>query len=233
MQINKVTISGPDDKVLNSDLILLQKQYPFVEWGILISDKRAGTKRYPSQEWIKALHPGLNISFHLCGEIARNFVNNYQHNQRYQINGRNWSRIQLNFSFKYNVDFYPALCEIANTAHFNPKEDFILAYNQGSKKNLDHFIINSPLLPKNIHFLYDSSGGRGSELKVIEDPLINYTGYAGGLNPENVGSHCLGITKMKFDRDVWIDMESGVRTNDEFDLAKVDKVLSTCEKYMR
>ena len=37
------------------------------------------------------------------------------------------------------------------------------------------------------------------------------------------------LTNAGFNRDFWIDMESGVRTGDDFDLAKVRAVLEACD----
>ena len=77
-----------------------------------------------------------------------------------------------------------------------------------------------------LHILYDPSGGRG--VPVAEWPLPAAAqfgfplGYAGGIHPGNV----LSVLKALSDREPsWIDMETGVRTNDAFDLAKVRSVL--------
>jgi len=40
MKINKITITGADDRTKISDLVQLQKDYPFVEWGILFSKEQ-------------------------------------------------------------------------------------------------------------------------------------------------------------------------------------------------
>jgi len=54
--ITKVTITGPDDSIDPSELISLNNKYPFVEWGILVSQKHFGANRFPSMEYItKAL----------------------------------------------------------------------------------------------------------------------------------------------------------------------------------
>lgn len=230
MNINKVTISGADDKVDPTELEELQKAFPFVEWGILISRKRMGTQRYPSKDWLKKLHYDLNISFHLCGEIVREFVAG-KHDVVWQA-GLNWERCQLNFSFKHEGNYLSNLLDISETAKNTPDRAFVLAYNKGSQSTLNTFIINHISMPSNIHFLYDSSGGRGTEIKSLNKPLINYTGYAGGISPDNVFKICDHLTNMEWQDNIWIDMETGVRTNDEFDLDKVQKVLIDCEKFI-
>lgn len=231
MKINKVTISGADDKVSHDDLVSLQNEFPFVEWGILISRKRMGTNRYPTKDWLKKLHHDLNISFHLCGEIVREFVEG-NHDVVWQA-GLFWQRVQLNFSFKEDKNYLPNLLEISDTARNTPYKSFVLAYNNGSKKTLDAFIQNHTSLPDNIHFLYDSSGGRGNEIKVIKEPLINYTGYAGGISPANIEQMCVALTYgYGGDENIWIDMETGVRTSDILDMEKVRNVLSVCQSYV-
>lgn len=232
MQIDRVTISGADDKVEASELVRLQREYPFVEWGILVSKKRMGEKRYPNQVWINALPYELRLSLHFCGDIARQFVGKPTTELLYRSNGDHWERTQLNFSFKEDADYTDRLFNIAIAAAATSHKAIVLAYNKGSKKNLDSFIKSFPSLPENVHFLYDSSGGRGTEIKSIHKPLINYTGYAGGLNPENVFTVCDLITNMEWDDNVWIDMESGVRTDDVFDLKKVESVLKTCSQFI-
>jgi hypothetical protein len=230
MNINKVTISGPDDKVNHDDLMGLQNDFPFVEWGILISRKRMGTNRYPSKEWLKKVHYDLNVSYHLCGDIVREFVAG-KHSVVWEA-GIHWKRLQLNFSFKEDKNYLPNLLEISETARNTPYKSFILAYNNGSKKTLDTFIENHISMPDNIHFLYDSSGGRGTEIKLLKQPLINYTGYAGGISPDNVFVICDTLSNMEWQDNIWIDMETGVRTNDEFDIDKVRKVLTECAKFV-
>ena len=81
--------------------------------------------------------------------------------------------------------------------------------------------------------MFDTSCGRGLEISNIETPYENvYTGYAGGISVDNIENVCENITSHKDNSFVWIDMESGVRTNDEFDIDKVNKVIEKVIKYM-
>lgn len=236
MRINKVTISGADNLVSQDEMLYTQHVFPFVEWGILVSTKRMGTSRYPSLEWIKRLDPELNISFHLCGDICRDFVEGgSQWMTLYIQKNISYQRLQLNFSFKEDKDYLDNLMGIAKTALNMQKysKAIVLAYNKGSKNNLDRFIKGIPSAPDNIHYLYDSSGGRGTEIKSFNPPLKNYTGYAGGINPENILSICNSLTEMEPKDEIWIDMETGVRTGDKFDMQKVNDVLSVCGNFIR
>ena len=85
----------------------------------------------------------------------------------------------------------------------------------------------------NTHILYDSSGGRGVEIKQIKSPYKNiYTGYSGGINPDNIDDICKQITFHKKDDRVWIDIQTGARTNNEFDLEKVETILKITSKFV-
>lgn len=77
----------------------------------------------------------------------------------------------------------------------------------------------------NVSWLFDRSGGEGVSATRYPAPAYPANqqrageyGYAGGINPENVASVLERIPN--YTRDYWIDMESGVRTDDQFDLAK-------------
>ena len=70
-------------------------------------------------------------------------------------------------------------------------------------------------------------------IKTIEAPnWSSYTGFAGGINEDNVDRICSTISLNPIEKEVWIDLESGARTNDKFDLEKVYRILSKCEKYI-
>lgn len=230
MIINKVTISGADDRVNIENMISIQKQYPFVEWGILISYQRSGSNRYPSASWIDKLPYELDISLHLCGAVCRSFLANPNMESIEAINGDHWSRVQLNLSLK-DKDYFQELELVVRFAEKTSK-GIILPYNKGNQPNIDK-ILSRGELPENIHFLYDSSGGRGTEIKSFNKPLPTYTGYAGGLSPDNVFDTCDLLTNMyEWEDNIWIDMETGVRTDDKFDLDKVRSVLSKSQNFI-
>jgi hypothetical protein len=57
-----VTITGADDIVDHDDMLKLCEEFPFLEWGILVSFDRAGTARYPSVPWLIEL--SRRVGFH-------------------------------------------------------------------------------------------------------------------------------------------------------------------------
>lgn len=58
-------------------------------------------------------------------------------------------------------------------------------------------------------------------------------GYAGGFNPDNVAEKLSFLMENSQVGDFWIDMESGVRTDDWFDTDKVRRVLRICKEVIR
>jgi hypothetical protein len=91
-------------------------------------------------------------------------------------------------------------------------------------------IRSSRFLPGRLSALVDCSGGTGLEIKSFPKTPGLHLGYAGGISPDNVDG-ILSILK-DYTEPYWIDMESGVRTDDKFDLCKVRKVLEICRDFL-
>jgi hypothetical protein len=78
--LSRVTVTGADDSVTPYQLIELAQEFPFVEFGILISRGSMGERpRFPSSKWLSELadarfryQPG--VTFHICGEWAREIL---------------------------------------------------------------------------------------------------------------------------------------------------------------
>ena len=227
MKISKVTITGADNNTHPADMQKLSDKYPFVEWGILFSKSSAGKDRYPSREKIEQFeHLNVNLSAHFCGEYSRNVVlkgdiAEISHHFRFK-------RVQLNFNFQNTVPELPLLRRVMYTY---PNREFILQYNQSNVPAINSFL-NTP--PRNVALLYDASGGRGTEIRTFSPSFAQPTGYAGGITPDNVESICQTLSKMSNpgESPIWIDMESGVRTDNELDMDKVKKVLEITKNYV-
>lgn len=234
MKINKVTITGADNKIKGSDLLNLQEQYPFVEWGILYSKIKEGSPRYPTKEYIeKEFAVGkLNLSAHFCGWWSKEVL---EAGTFSLITGlpEQFKRIQLNYNFRNSKGWN--LVSLVNFTNACKSREIILQYNNNNAITLNKIKTGGGGLPDNIHFLYDSSGGRGTKIQDIQNPIgKHYTGYSGGLDIDTIDSVCKSITSTTTnDINVWIDMESGVRTNNEFDLDKTKAILKKCALYVR
>ena len=230
MKINKVTITGADNKTIYSDLLKLQEQFPFVEWGILFSKSKEGQQRYPTQEHIKKQFTGaLELSAHFCGWWSKEVLENKNFSLITGLSEQ-FKRVQLNYNFKNSKGWN--LIDLIRFAEKNSNRDIILQYNNSNSKSLDDF--KKEKLPNNINFLYDGSGGRGTQIQKIDEPIGKYyTGYSGGLDIDNIDSICETIIKANNDLSIWIDMESGIRTNNDFDSLKVKSILEKCNSFIK
>lgn len=226
--LNKVTITGADDNTSYKDLEKIEKKYPFVEWGILISKDNFGKERYPSLKWINAL-PLTNdfYSFHLCGQFARDILEgNWSFLKLWKKSSKlstlyDFDRMQLNLG---NVDHPFDKIKFAEGIKENNRWDIILQNDQ-LLRILQEFKITA-------NVLFDSSGGNG----ILPNFWLNsipgiYCGYAGGLNHSNLKEQ-LNIIADKAEPPIWIDVESGVRTNNKLDLNKCQKFLDIASKYL-
>lgn len=228
MKIKTVTITGSDDNNTDiGEMIAISKRHPFVEWGILFSLSRTGTDRYPTEQWLERLKSetnGLNMNFsgHLCGQYTREIL---------QGDGKLLDSLKSNFDIfrrfqlNFNSENTPPTPEFYSLIEKLNHIDFILQFN---KVNTDTCNASMGLL-KNISFLYDSSGGRGTNVTEYKPVFDNFfTGYAGGLSPDNLTQELIKISKAVGNGiDIWIDTESGVRTDEKLNMKKVDDFVET------
>lgn len=221
MTVDRITITGADDNVSPYSLKQLSEKYPFVEWGILFTRTQRGNSRYPTGDKISQFcSMGMNLSAHFCGWYSKEVLENHNY-YLLEMFGL-FNRVQLNYNFTNSTEWdLPPLIQWISD---NPKLSIIFQVNNVNKAAID-WIDNIIDIPKNIHFLYDSSGGRGMPIDSMKPPFRTYTGYSGGINPNNVGEIIQRIADYADSDKVWIDMESGVRTDDFFDLKKVESVL--------
>lgn len=219
MKLKYVAITGADDGVSVDDLNAVARDHSFVEWALLYMPERAGQKRFPSEKWIADFtthYKGTHRAMHLCGGAFLDFSVG-----KTPAAMKGFKRIQLNLEFgnvEGQYDPQKLMAQIA--AH--PEHEFVIQYTEKRKSLL-------PALEKiqNHALLFDGSAGSGVLPGVWPAPLTgHFCGYAGGLQPENIEENIDKIARAAGDRETWIDMESGVRTDDKFDLAKVRQVLS-------
>ena len=103
MNLRRVTITGADDETSILEIHEIQKRFPFVEWGILIStDENRGAPRFPERKWIHHLvlsdtDRTLQLSLHLCGEPVRSVCKGDWSFAWSYGNLEAFDRVQLNF----------------------------------------------------------------------------------------------------------------------------------------
>lgn len=244
MSLTRVTITGADDAVRPASLLELSEEFDFVEWGILVSETRRRTPRYPSFAWCFGFSTDFEgpvadrlarAALHLCGRDARaafghdfSWIDNHSHV---------FGRVQLN-GFQSFIKDDDALASIFRLAMGRPEKRFIL---QAPTEEAMHAAqtIASACRPvpddevRNVLALWDPSGGTGAPTSTWPSaPLGLKVGYAGGIGPDNVVD-MIHLINAVTSQDFWIDMESHVRTNDAFDLDKVRRVLELAKPFVR
>lgn len=216
MHVRGITITGADDNIAHDHLQFLCDKYPFVEFGVLLSMTRAGAPRYPSPDWISALRKRKHIryAFHLCGSIARDAM---ECSERFFSQYDDLpARVQLN---GFPGDAPRAVEDLAKR---RPGTEFIMQVRDFHSACWACETARNVL---NVSALSDVSGGEGKPAKYSPVPSCRM-GYAGGIGPSNV-LDALERAHAVSPEGFWLDMESGVRTNDRWDDSKVKDVLNS------
>lgn len=230
MQINKVTITGADDNTDIQSMLAIQERFPFVEWGILVSQKQMGNHRFPSADWLSKLTPhqnDLQTSIHICGEWVRQICNGnwFDISPIVWETMKNAQRIQLNFhAYAHLLDK-----SFFTSAHNNQIANRWQLIFQIDGVN-DNLFTQTKTVGLNAVPLYDLSGGAGVLPPQWPKQLEGiYTGYAGGLGPHNIIEQIEKIKNVA-NGQIWIDMETRVRTEDnsKLDEQLVTSVLEQC-----
>lgn len=174
-----------------------------IEFGLLYSRTNTGN-RYPRHSTLIHLaHRLPNPALHVCGSRARDdmwgedsaFAELAAHVQRIQVNG-----VVSEDELAAFLEIYPD--HIIITQHRPENED--LTESQHPR----HCI------------LVDGSGGRGILPTNWEAPeTTRPIGFAGGLTPDNLREQ---LERLRHVRGYawWVDMETGLRTDDRFDVGK-------------
>jgi hypothetical protein len=238
MKLKAVTFTGADDNTDPHELIRISEDFPFVEWGVLFG-RRVGEPRYPSWEWLDKLlgyltdyewsgRGRVRLSAHLCGHWVREVLSgNPTWWREFSALAPYFDRVQLNFhGYPHSAVLGPTLDRIY---HGIQRQQFIFQVD-GVNDDLVRLLVD-------FHHgvpLFDRSGGAG--LLPGDWPAAwpgVYCGYAGGLGPDNIVDQLPLIERAAGDSEVWIDMESRVRTESGdssiFDLSKITRVLDVLQ----
>ena len=219
MRLKHITFTGIDIRTDIKALIEIQSKFPIVEFGVLIAGHYGN--RCPDIGYIKELaNSGLNLSLHACGRYTQDLIQTGSWDIiREASNGLiGFNRCQLNVSGRKPKS-------ATETITCPPELKEIIIQQRPDDTRIFDAINNK----QGVSILMDSSGGRGIDTDIIP---FNYhkVGYAGGIYSGNVYEKLSTILSLQEVSDFWIDMESGVRTDDWFDLHKVIKVLELCNQ---
>jgi hypothetical protein len=198
-----IAFTGVDDSVRRDDLAGLSARYP-IEWGILVDDSRENDLLFPSASTRARLLSGapLRWAAHVCGAQARAIASDAC---APPIDLSGFSRVQVNHSFAGSD-----AQQVVNVAAFG-RRNAVRAVLQCSTTFPDD---------AGVDWLFDVSFGNGARPSAWPRASSTaFCGYSGGLNAANVQAS-LGAIGAPADLVYWIDMESGVRTDGRFDVAK-------------
>lgn len=245
MKLFRVTLTGADDQTDPEDLARLSDQYPFVEWGILLSEGRAGKARYPSRDWLRSLgavqcinEPKLplnsapmNLSAHLCGATMRAFTKGItfdhfdegawaaQHGLTETDFNRMFQRCQVNANIPREGLSPDDLRAILSGWYESMDGALITQHNAANAdawKTLQASELTSSGVLRAHQILHDASGGRGQTPERWDRPIAGVlNGYAGGIKPETVIETLEELETIVGEGYVWIDMESSLRDADD------------------
>lgn len=238
MNLDRVTITGADDRTDIGALVALTEEFPFVEWGVLVSKSSEGSARFPTREWIYRFIVQMGeldrrrgrqawLSMHICGRWVRQLLQGQTPECVYFGSFPRFQRYQLNFHGLPHALDWTGFNKLVDTYFFSRQLIFQVdgTENGGFYSLAKEGGINA--VP-----LFDTSGGAGIVPNGWPDTRVAswapYYGYAGGLGPGNIATELPRIAEAAHDARVWIDMERNVRSEDDLDL-QLDKVRSVLE----
>jgi len=219
--IETVTLTGIDEKTDPKALVQLGQWFPFVELAVL-AGTQDGKPRMPSRRWIlewreTAKQAGVTSAIHLCGARAR------------AARDRNWEeitdlaagfgRVQVNLPAAQRGAAAPALDDFGRFLQRR-----VVLQHEGPWET------SGGASCANLDLLADGSGGQGiPSFNSWPPPRENrLNGYAGGIGPATI-RRTLEFAARWPEHRIWIDMETGVRTADTFDMTKAIAVCAEVE----
>lgn len=200
MTIQRITLTGADERTQIEDLAHLLDDFPEVEIGLLYTATPEGRQRYPSRIWLAQAARALSgrVALHICGRDARRELlggllsDLTRHAPRVQVNGR------------LEVAEVEVLARLVGT--------LITQHNAANASLVQAVALNHALL-------VDSSGGRGVSPHAWVAPKTDkVVGFAGGLGPDNIQVEYTRIEWVA-KPGAWLDMEGKLRVNDWFSLS--------------
>lgn len=230
MAITKISFVGIDTKTTVNGLQgLAMNSITRLEFGALHSPSK-NTNRYLSKDRISAFFSDksdlYDFSLHLCGLYATDLIEN-QHRSAELLDGLNIDdsiAIQLNFSLRDSDEQLERYC---NNILLLAENYEIIVQENNTKANLIKALLQNKTSSSRLRILFDASGGNGKQIKTFNRPYTDvYTGYAGGITPQNIREVCENVNRVSADIPVYIDMESGVRNvHDEFSIQKCTAII--------
>jgi hypothetical protein len=205
-----IAFTGVDRPHLLPGMKQLSASYP-IEWGVLVDSAQEDSALFPHAEIREALlaERDLRWAAHVCGAAAKAIAADPL---TAPLAPAGVLRVQINHSFKGSTPTQVAA-----------------ARDYGRRLGVRAVLQCSgafPIAQTGVDWLYDVSFGTGARPDRWPAPPPAegpFCGYSGGIGPDTVGEILARIAAPQ-GALYWIDMESGVRTDGAFDLAKCEAV---------
>ena len=226
-------------------LVMIAHSYPLVEFGVLFRPDKEGTPRYASSQWVERLaaskSDSMKLAAHLCGSRVNDVLSGRSEFLK-QLQTWGFQRVQINATAVNGVDtskLAESVPTFLSAVKAHPELEFILQKNAETRPLWEGVLTSDSeeagkagCLPKNVYMLVDESKGTGVLASSWPTPPAEYEiGYAGGIGPNNIEKVLNDVMLAGNGRDVWIDMESSLRSEkngkDIFDLDKCFAVMQT------
>jgi len=221
---DKITITGADDTIAPISLLQVAEESPYVEFGLLLSKKRMGSKEFPSLRWMMELNEIMQhrtkmaLSGHICGQWVRDICLGKEDFFKEYPFWRIFSRLQLNFGGeRYEMPDPDRFLSVIKT--YAQERQFIF---QIDGVNDGFFTLVKKLQGIDVVPLFDLSGGTG-RLPEKWPQYQWYSGYAWGLSPDNLSEQMGLIAEVVGPEPIWVDAQAAFRPKDNmlFDLSEV------------
>jgi hypothetical protein len=253
MLLSHLTFTGADDSVDPEALAQFSARDPLIEWGILFDAEQCGQPRFPSKAWRREFYraaPHARRAAHVCGAPLLNELAAVATPSAsvlgHELCGESkmqppFGRIQLNF----DAQRLPLVVLAGLVAGWRGGRwrradgatlSLITQHNTNNRQIHELFAesgSNGVCYPTFYGVLFDASGGRGLQpLAWPARPLGLSCGYAGGISGHNITSHLRSLAAIEPEAlPVWFDVESGVRSGERFDLAKVGAIIEAVRTF--
>ncbi|MBO4499180.1 MAG: hypothetical protein J5732_02875 [Bacteroidaceae bacterium] len=229
MRLKHITFTGIDARTDIKALQEIQHQYPIAEFGVLTSYHwYENGNRYLDPQLLYNLQGcKLNLALHVCGSAAHDAAVGLWNKVRKHTLDYLWlfDRVQLNIANRTDNPYRLASsCNLKTEMIIQQHPDDTAIYENSKWMNSDG---------ASVSMLLDASGGLGIDTPLVLYPSKGKIGYAGGINENNVAAKLEYLLSNVHTGSFWIDMESGVRTDDWFDIGKVKHVLAICDEVIR
>lgn len=235
--IKKVAVTGADNSVKPHQLIEIAKEYPFVEFGILLSKSSMGNVRFPSKPWLTELvetcqGEGISFAGHICGSWVKEILLGKWPSEAFTDIHPDFQKLFNRFQLNTHGQKHSLSPDLSNIL-YNLKcngQTVIFQYDNVNTAMINVMSLNNT----NTSALFDLSHGAGVLPSEWPTPLSIPCGYAGGLSPMNVAGQIEKISGIVGDAEIWIDAETHLYSKGGllFDLEKVKKFLEASKPWV-